>query len=170
MNLRQFAPPVVKRLWRRLRQQTAPPPPSAESLRAAADERSRYIVRTLEGLADAPAALNPNLIFDIGMHVGQDSDFYLRKGFNVVAVEANPLLAAAGEKRFAQALRERRLTLLNIGVGEQRGRAEFHVNLELVQAGHRFTRHAHRAGERGDGDDRRHRAQIRRSLLSQDRH
>ena len=108
-------------------------PPSAETLRAAANQRSRHIVRTLEGLADAPAALNPRLIFDLGMHVGQDTDFYLRKGFKVVAIEANPMLAAAGERRFAQALRERQLKSLNIGVGEQRGRAEFHVNLELSE-------------------------------------
>lgn len=133
MDLRKLAPPAAKRLWRQFRKQTAPAAPNAESLRAAADQRSRYIVRTLEGLPDAPSALNPNLIFDIGMHVGQDSDFYLRKGFNVVAVEANPMLAAAGEKRFARELRERQLTLLNIGVGEARGRAEFHVNLELSE-------------------------------------
>ena len=33
-----------------------------------------------------------NLIFDIGMHIGQDTEFYLKKGFCVVAVEANPKL------------------------------------------------------------------------------
>ena len=32
------------------------------------------------------------LIFDIGCHLGEDSEFYLRKGFKVVAVEANPEL------------------------------------------------------------------------------
>jgi hypothetical protein len=31
-----------------------------------------------------------NLIFDIGMNVCEDTDFYLEKGFRVVAVEANP--------------------------------------------------------------------------------
>ncbi len=133
MNLKRFAPPAAKKLWRRLRERPAPPAPTAESLRAAAAKRSRRIVRTLDGLPDATGALNPNLIFDIGMHVGQDSDYYLRKGFDVVAVEANPMLAAAGEKRFARQLRERQLTLLNVGVGETRGQAEFHVNLELSE-------------------------------------
>ena len=38
-----------------------------------------------EGRAD-------DLIFDIGMHIGQDTEVYLKKGFRVVAVEA--LLAA----------------------------------------------------------------------------
>lgn len=32
--------------------------------------------------------LSRDLIFDIGMHRGEDSEFYLRKGFRVVAVEA----------------------------------------------------------------------------------
>jgi FkbM family methyltransferase len=31
-----------------------------------------------------------DLIYDIGMHKGEDSEFYLRKGFRVVAVEADP--------------------------------------------------------------------------------
>ena len=33
-----------------------------------------------------------SLIFDVGCNDGQDSDFYLKKGFRVVAVEANPAL------------------------------------------------------------------------------
>ena len=31
-----------------------------------------------------------DLIFDFGMHLGEDTDFYLKKGYRVVAVEANP--------------------------------------------------------------------------------
>lgn len=34
------------------------------------------------------------LIFDIGMHRGEDAEFYLLKGFRVVGVEADPELAA----------------------------------------------------------------------------
>jgi FkbM family methyltransferase len=34
------------------------------------------------------------LIFDIGLHTGRDSEFYLQKGFKVVGVEANPEMAA----------------------------------------------------------------------------
>ena len=34
--------------------------------------------------------LNNDLIFDIGFHTGLDSEFYLRKGFRVVGVEARP--------------------------------------------------------------------------------
>src|SRR5260221_7698885 len=34
------------------------------------------------------------VIYDVGAHRGEDAAFYLQKGFAVVAVEANPLLAA----------------------------------------------------------------------------
>ncbi len=32
----------------------------------------------------------PDLVFDVGAHKGEDSDFYLNLGYRVVAVEANP--------------------------------------------------------------------------------
>jgi hypothetical protein len=34
--------------------------------------------------------MHPDLIYDLGMHRGGDTQFYLEKGFRVVAVEANP--------------------------------------------------------------------------------
>ena len=40
--------------------------------------------------------MNNNLIFDFGFHNGDDSDFYLRKGYNIVAIEANPELVNKG--------------------------------------------------------------------------
>ena len=41
-----------------------------------------------------------DLIYDIGMHKGEDSEFYLRKGFRVVAFEANPeLIASCAQRR-----------------------------------------------------------------------
>jgi hypothetical protein len=38
-------------------------------------------------------AKRKDLIYDIGMHKGEDTEFYLRKGFRVIAVEAEPSLA-----------------------------------------------------------------------------
>ena len=32
--------------------------------------------------------LENNLIYDVGLHKGEDSEFYLKKGFRVVAIEA----------------------------------------------------------------------------------
>jgi FkbM family methyltransferase len=45
--------------------------------------------------------MNQDLIYDIGMHKGEDSAYYLAKGFRVVGVEANPDLAAHCRERFA---------------------------------------------------------------------
>jgi hypothetical protein len=39
-------------------------------------------------LKDTPP--NKNLIYDVGLYKEQDTDFYLKKGFQVVAFEANP--------------------------------------------------------------------------------
>jgi FkbM family methyltransferase len=54
----------------------------------------------------------PDLIYDFGLHRGEDTDFYLRKGFRVIAFEANPELVAECRLRFAEALREGRLVII----------------------------------------------------------
>jgi len=53
-----------------------------------------------------------DLIFDVGMHRGEDTAYYLQKGFRVVAIEADPALAADGRARFADALADGRLTVI----------------------------------------------------------
>jgi len=77
--------------------------------------------------------MNKGLIFDIGFHVGQDTDFYLKKGFWVVAVDANPQLIAEGKKRFADAIEAGRLLLLNVGIGKAEGVLPFYVNEQLSE-------------------------------------
>ena len=54
-----------------------------------------------------------DLIYDVGLHRGEDTDFYLRKGFRVVAFEANPENAEFCRARFADALQSRQLTLIS---------------------------------------------------------
>ena len=44
------------------------------------------------------------LIFDVGMHKGEDTEYYLKKGFNVVSFEADPDLANYGRERFKAAI------------------------------------------------------------------
>ena len=44
---------------------------------------------------------NRAMIFDVGCHNGQDFVFYLKKGFKVVAIEANPTLCTELRQRFA---------------------------------------------------------------------
>ncbi|MEN0653303.1 MULTISPECIES: FkbM family methyltransferase [Hyphobacterium] len=72
--------------------------------------------------------MQTDLIFDFGMHVGQDTAFYLKKGFRVVAVEANPALAERARLRFARAVAQGRLVIEARGVAASAGEADFHVN------------------------------------------
>jgi FkbM family methyltransferase len=69
----------------------------------------------------------PNLTYDVGMHNGDDAAYYLRQGYRVVAIEANPVLAAQGAERFAKAVAAGDLTILNIGISDQEGELPFWV-------------------------------------------
>jgi len=55
---------------------------------------------------------NPNLVFDVGMHKGEDTEFYLRKGFKVVAFEANPDLVKHCQARFEDYLTRGQLVIV----------------------------------------------------------
>src|ERR1700728_1100433 len=72
-----------------------------------------------------------DLIMDVGMHDGTDTAFYLAKGFNVVAVEANPALVAAAQSRFATELSEGRLTIIGAAIAPEKGTARLAVSDEL---------------------------------------
>jgi FkbM family methyltransferase len=73
-------------------------------------------------------SMQQDLIIDLGAHNGDDTGYYLQKGFRVVAVEANPILADQIAGRFQNAVRDGRLTVLNIGIAEQPGTSPFWVN------------------------------------------
>jgi len=61
------------------------------------------------------------LIVDLGMHRGDDAEFYLRKGFKVLAVEASPRLAGEASARLAGAVARGDLTILNVAVADHEG-------------------------------------------------
>jgi FkbM family methyltransferase len=54
-----------------------------------------------------------NLIFDFGLHRGEDTDFYLRKGFHVVAFEANPALVQQCQTRFTKEIARGQLEIVD---------------------------------------------------------
>lgn len=60
----------------------------------------------------------PDLIFDVGLHKGEDTDFYLRKGFRVVAFEADPALAEHCRRRFAAFLESGQLEIVEGAIVE----------------------------------------------------
>jgi FkbM family methyltransferase len=68
------------------------------------------------------------LIFDIGMHNGDDTAYYLARGHDVVAVEANPDLCRAAAGRFSVEIASGRLTVLNLGIADEEGDLEFWVS------------------------------------------
>lgn len=53
------------------------------------------------------------LIYDIGMHSGRDTEFYLKKGFNVVAVEADAKHVANAKKKFEKEIEEGSLVIID---------------------------------------------------------
>jgi FkbM family methyltransferase len=61
------------------------------------------------------------------MHVATDSAYYLHRGFRVIAVEANPLLAAQARARFQDEIADGRLTVVEVGIAEAVGEATFWV-------------------------------------------
>ena len=58
------------------------------------------------------ARKHADLVYDVGLHKGEDTAFYLAKGFRVVAFEADPELASFCRTRFADAIRGHRLTIV----------------------------------------------------------
>ena len=67
------------------------------------------------------------LVYDVGMHNGDDTAYYLHKGCRVVAIEANPQLIPPAEQRFAAALAAGRLEILNVAIAATAGEAELFV-------------------------------------------
>lgn len=72
-----------------------------------------------------------DLIFDVGAHKGEDTDFYLKKGFRVVAIEANPQLSALVKERFKEAIASGHLTVLDIAISDKRGTIDFFINEDV---------------------------------------
>jgi FkbM family methyltransferase len=69
-----------------------------------------------------------DLIYDIGMHVGKDTEFYLQKGFSVVAVEANPELVPESMERFSKYLEDGRLRIINAAISDRVGTERLYVS------------------------------------------
>jgi FkbM family methyltransferase len=81
-----------------------------------------------------------DLIFDIGMHTGADAEFYLKKGYRVIGVEANPRLAEAAKVKFAAEIAEGRLAVENVGIFNAETVLTFYIN-EDVDEWSSFEKH-----------------------------
>lgn len=76
----------------------------------------------------AGLAVEPDLIYDVGLHNGTDTAYYLERGFRVLAIDANPLLTSQAEVRFGKEIAAGKLTLLNVGIGASEESLSFWIN------------------------------------------
>jgi FkbM family methyltransferase len=72
--------------------------------------------------------MEKNLVFDIGLHRGEDSEFYLRKGFYVVGVEANSALCEEVSHRFHAEIKSGQIRIINKAVAHEPGVVKFYTN------------------------------------------
>jgi len=69
------------------------------------------------------------LIVDVGMHRCEDTDYYLARGYRVVAVEPNPALVDLAQRRHAHAVASGQLVVLSCALTDQDlGSVEFNVS------------------------------------------
>jgi FkbM family methyltransferase len=62
---------------------------------------------------------DPNLVYDVGLHLGEDSEYYLKKGFRVIAFEANPELVDMSKRKFIDEIKSGRLIIVEGAVAPQ---------------------------------------------------
>jgi FkbM family methyltransferase len=71
-----------------------------------------------------------DLIIDVGMNKGEDTRFYLAKGFRVVAIEANPQACERVAARHSAEIEAGRLTIINAAIFDRGGQLTFYRNLD----------------------------------------
>ena len=75
-----------------------------------------------------------DLVYDVGMHKGEDTDYYLKKGFSVIAFEADPALVIHCRNRFSDEIENGKLTIVEgaiveLSSGQQKsGTVKFYKN------------------------------------------
>ncbi|MGA9380244.1 MAG: FkbM family methyltransferase [Phormidium sp.] len=74
--------------------------------------------------------MDNNLIIDVGVNTGQDTEFYLKKGFKVVGIEAHPDIYESTKQRLNSYIEKGQLILLNIAVSPQDAPITFYANLQ----------------------------------------
>jgi FkbM family methyltransferase len=72
--------------------------------------------------------LNETLIYDVGAHKGEDTEFYLKKGFHVIAIEAMPEFCESISSRFEEHVKSGALMVLNLAVSNVPGNVTFYAD------------------------------------------
>jgi FkbM family methyltransferase len=79
--------------------------------------------------------VNEKLIYDVGAHKGEDTEFYLKKGFAVVAIEAVPEFCVSLEQKFSNFVQKGQLKILNVAVSRTGGPVDFYIDEEVSEWG-----------------------------------
>jgi FkbM family methyltransferase len=79
------------------------------------------------------AGYHSKVVFDIGLHKGEDTSFYLRKGYKVIAFEADPDLVQLCKNRFKSQIATQQLHIVEGAVTSEIGAApiRFYKNAKL---------------------------------------
>ncbi len=72
------------------------------------------------------------LVFDVGMHLGQDAEFYLKQGYQVVAIDADPGIVARNRETFAREIASGQLRIVNCAVADRDGTMPFFLSENSV--------------------------------------
>jgi FkbM family methyltransferase len=67
------------------------------------------------------------MIMDVGMHLGEDTQFYLDKGFRVVAIEAHPQFVADNWVKFGNYIEKGLLEIVPLAIAEKDGVVPFYL-------------------------------------------
>lgn len=69
------------------------------------------------------------MIFDLGLHNGDDTSYYLERGFKVMAVEANPELCEGCNLRFESQISSGDLVIVNKAIWKRSGQTiDFYIS------------------------------------------
>lgn len=72
--------------------------------------------------------MDSGLIFDIGVNNGDDSSYYLYRGYRVVGVEANPTLNEALKIRFEREIKDQKFILVEGAISLTPAPVRFYIN------------------------------------------
>jgi FkbM family methyltransferase len=72
--------------------------------------------------------MRSDLVYDIGAHRGEDSDYYLKRGFHVICVECDPAHVSFLKTRFEREIGDGRLTLIDRALASEEGTIKFYRN------------------------------------------
>lgn len=75
--------------------------------------------------------INEKLIYDVGAHKGEDTEFYLKKGFAVVAIEAVAEFCALMEQKFSNFVQEGQLKILNVAISKTASSVNFYIDEKI---------------------------------------